>query len=572
LPPAFALRACPAYDPGSGDLYGEMTMTSHDEDVHASGMKRQAPYSTPAKAQPRARYAALTLIAFGVSTLLAVALLEVGGRIVTRRTEESMLVSPHLNWTKCHQYDPDLMWTLRPDLRDEPQSYPFVNRKPTWTVSTNGLGLRQAAVQPKGTRYRILCLGDSRTYGLGVNDDETWPLQLQAILEDQSPGVYDVVNAGVPGYTAFHGVTYLDVRGFELEPDMALVCFGYNEASEVPPPGLGDWDWENPNAHCGIVTLLIRAFRGAGLERETLASHRTTRLTPGEYLDSLLEIGRLCRAHGVVPVYLAWPALPEALGEQFDRLHYASLGAKAGQLVGAPSIDLTDFIRANAQAIFIDDVHFNARGNRLLAEYIAGELGAVFASGLIGPDARRPPGVPAPTYTPQEIAAAIEVYRTWIAADPGCFKPYVELDALLQKHSGLDERIQEWRATAAAHPDVARPRYLLGLALQAQGDLDGAIAAYRAAVEREPEDPAVHASLGLALARQGAHRDAVAAYRTTLRLSQDAHPIRLDLVKSLYALGEYDAAREEAQQCQERGVVVSDALLAKLSEALKQPE
>src|SRR5262245_46577047 len=34
-------------------------------------------------------------------------------------------------------------------------------------------------------RYRIVCLGDSCTYGLGVKTAETWPKQLERLLNER---------------------------------------------------------------------------------------------------------------------------------------------------------------------------------------------------------------------------------------------------------------------------------------------------------------------------------------------------------------------------------------------------
>ena len=35
---------------------------------------------------------------------------------------------------------------------------------------------------------RVLCLGDSYTFGAYVDDTETWPAQLEEILKERSPG------------------------------------------------------------------------------------------------------------------------------------------------------------------------------------------------------------------------------------------------------------------------------------------------------------------------------------------------------------------------------------------------
>ena len=46
----------------------------------------------------------------------------------------------------------------------------------------------------EGASERILCIGDSHTYGAGVERDESYPAQLQRVLDGLAPGRYAVMN------------------------------------------------------------------------------------------------------------------------------------------------------------------------------------------------------------------------------------------------------------------------------------------------------------------------------------------------------------------------------------------
>jgi len=77
---------------------------------------------------------------------------------------------------------------------------------PTWASTVSRRSFRGAdfADTPGDDTLRIVCLGDSTTFGTGSNDDETYPAQLQNILRRRYPGRnVEVINAGIPGYSSW---------------------------------------------------------------------------------------------------------------------------------------------------------------------------------------------------------------------------------------------------------------------------------------------------------------------------------------------------------------------------------
>ena len=76
-------------------------------------------------------------------------------------------------------------------------------------ISINSHGMRDReydARKPPGS-LRILALGDSWTFGVGMESEDTWPKRLEALLT--SPGrPVAVMNTGVSGYETFHEAFY----------------------------------------------------------------------------------------------------------------------------------------------------------------------------------------------------------------------------------------------------------------------------------------------------------------------------------------------------------------------------
>jgi hypothetical protein len=71
------------------------------------------------------------------------------------------------------------------------------------TVTTNELGLRGESLANDGGQGRLLAVGDSFTFGQGVDANAAWPGVLEAMLRAHSPMTeqVSVLNAGVPGYS-----------------------------------------------------------------------------------------------------------------------------------------------------------------------------------------------------------------------------------------------------------------------------------------------------------------------------------------------------------------------------------
>ena len=93
-------------------------------------------------------------------------------------------------------------------------------------VSHNALGFRGpevAPVKPSG-KLRVLVLGDSFTYGIGVADDETFSARLAAL----DPRL-EVLNAGVNGYGTAQELLLLRDQGLGLQPDVVVIAFFWND-------------------------------------------------------------------------------------------------------------------------------------------------------------------------------------------------------------------------------------------------------------------------------------------------------------------------------------------------------
>jgi lysophospholipase L1-like esterase len=270
--------------------------------------------------------------------------------------------------------DAELFWAPRPGFRGE-----FLGRP----VSINGLGLRGPEVappQPSGRR-RVACFGDSITFGYGVADDETYAARLGAELG----GGFEVVNAGVTGYTSHQVRLLLRRLAPALRPDVATFCVGWNDASRRPvddrtyarrirAAAALDGVARHVHLYRAAKGLYLRAMmRRADREWDAPPAHQ--RVPVDQYRENLRGIVATCRRHGVEPVFLALPRRRRA-GEAAPSPppHVAALDQLAAELkvplVAMGELGLDTPLPSN-ERYFIDNLHLSAEGNRYLAKLLA---------------------------------------------------------------------------------------------------------------------------------------------------------------------------------------------------------
>lgn len=102
-------------------------------------------------------------------------------------------------------------------------------------VRSNSLGLRgPEVVLPKPPNcYRVLALGDSFTFGWGVDFDGAWLVRMARELQATDGRSVEVVVAGIPGWSPPHEFVYLEQRGLELQPDLVLWQLCSNDLLEM---------------------------------------------------------------------------------------------------------------------------------------------------------------------------------------------------------------------------------------------------------------------------------------------------------------------------------------------------
>ncbi|MAE69595.1 MAG: hypothetical protein CME06_03895 [Gemmatimonadetes bacterium] len=123
--------------------------------------------------------------------------------------------------------DGETLWSLVPGFQGEVPSY--VEGGQPWTVRIGPHGYRgEPPIEPR-PGVRVACIGNSCTFGLLVDQGETWPERLGEILSLRSDRPVEVLNFAVPGFTSEQGLSVLRSDVLPADPDLVVLSFGFND-------------------------------------------------------------------------------------------------------------------------------------------------------------------------------------------------------------------------------------------------------------------------------------------------------------------------------------------------------
>jgi lysophospholipase L1-like esterase len=103
----------------------------------------------------------------------------------------------------------------------------------------------------------ILCVGDSHTYGAGLDAKDSYPAQLETALSRRHPShEFHVLNLGVPGLNSAKVAARLEQNLLQWRPDLVVVWVGHNNTWNV-----SGTEEDDPWTRSRRILLHSRLFR-----------------------------------------------------------------------------------------------------------------------------------------------------------------------------------------------------------------------------------------------------------------------------------------------------------------------
>jgi len=277
------------------------------------------------------------------------------------------------------------------------------------------VGVRQQSEH--GGEHRVLCIGDSHTYGVYFAKAHSYPSRLQSYLDAQlGTGRVSVVPAGRPGASLWQMRDALPELLARHSPDVVIVLGGLNDRWNRSDRGAVS---EFLARHLRLWTVVLMFRVRAGGERfDDDAERPGPTMRPisdeGEALQrsivgELAAMAQLCRASGATPIFLTYAA-PDSVFTSPD----AGI-RRAAEENGVELVDLaqhfTEILKTRSydELLIPGDFHPRPAGYDLMARDVAHQLLPRFGGASVAEIS----GLPLPD-TPGQLRLSVDPSRAGV--------------------------------------------------------------------------------------------------------------------------------------------------------------
>ncbi|HYN00951.1 MAG TPA: SGNH/GDSL hydrolase family protein [Vicinamibacteria bacterium] len=285
---------------------------------------------------------------------------------------------------------------------ERPTGYAPVNTRRRDRRPTNSLGYRdveRALSKPAGVR-RVVSLGDSFAWGVGIEHDDTYARRVERVLNRRPGEHWEVVQLARPGMGTVEQAEQLAEEGFAYEPDVVVLGFVLNDSEdENAAEARRARDWEETRRErqerrtgrrfldrSALWRFVAGRLEATGQNQRRLEAYRSQFLPgyPGwaACRAGLARMGALCRERHVPFVVMIFPLFADPLDERYPFADIHAQVAQAAREAGAEVIDLLPAYRNLRSSLLVvdgaNDEHPNEIAHRIAAQELLRTLDRLF--------------------------------------------------------------------------------------------------------------------------------------------------------------------------------------------------
>ena len=291
---------------------------------------------------------------------------------------------------EIYQPDEKLYWRLKPNQ----DCYTKIDHKPVHINSHGTRGPEFNPAKPPGT-FRVLSLGDSRTFGWGLTDEETYSRRLEQLLKAQmgQQKTVEVINAGVNAWSYPQMLVFYRDFAAKWQPDLVLLGeanlwtqFSEQNSPEFVKKFLWRVRLKNLLRHFAIYHFVVEVqlrsfyethrakFIPVDPQQDTLFKEQQQSDPDAVFRNAIEGVCTTARTNNAQMLLVFIPT-----GENFQATNESrglTIKRAVASKLNVPLVDLTAAIAPEGRALYLeaDPVHLNVRGNEIMAQQIFAAL------------------------------------------------------------------------------------------------------------------------------------------------------------------------------------------------------
>ncbi len=228
--------------------------------------------------------------------------------------------------------------------------------KPGWPLSRG----EKITVTPKQQTHRILVVGDSFTWGDGVEPQEAYPSVMESLLRERRPNQsIEIINWSRPGWNTWRQFKSIGPQLPVLDPDLLIIGYCINDAEPIHRRQLGELRQIMRTAHREpsnrLVVWLYNHSHVAALIYDSAENRRLRKAVTAYYQtlyddgrsgwvrarDALDLFGKATRSQSIPTLLVIFPIFDSQLD---DRYGYRELHSKIAQAATRSGLEVLDLL------------------------------------------------------------------------------------------------------------------------------------------------------------------------------------------------------------------------------------
>jgi lysophospholipase L1-like esterase len=334
----------------------------------------------------RSKAAKLLIVSLGLS-LVPAAIVERGCRLLTDWRVLKYHQAIQTVWRAGH--DDWRLATITGDENREPDPVLLWRPAPHSPFNAQRFKGPIAEIPKPADVYRVMCYGDSLTDGPPRGG---WPSWLNRLLQEQGRAGgrrFEVINAGVAGYSSHQGLLRFLQEVDRYQPDHVLVSFGWNDAAEAigkPDKTFEIPPWPMVLAQRALVRyrayLVLMYYTQKWRPEPPVAvpGRVSPRVSVEDYLANMDRFRAEAAGRGISITFLTRPH--KLASEELSKNStwrgsvpkYNEALRAWGRTHDVPVIDAQSYFAQLSTDLFSDECHFTPQGYVRMARMVQAEV------------------------------------------------------------------------------------------------------------------------------------------------------------------------------------------------------